>query len=219
MDENLKKCSSCKKIIDLSCFHNYKNGVKGKHHSCKSCRKKNEPSRKEYLKIWRKNNKELKYRIDKEYRIKNKHKITLYKKSDKYKEIKSKSDKKYYQKCMENPSVKMAMRIRSMISSYSKFKKNKTFEILGYNSSDLVLHLESRFKDGMSWDNYGRGGWHIDHIKPLASFDINEENWIQEAFSLDNLQPLFESENCSKGSLYEGKRYFRNGQNGSSTKK
>ena len=60
----------------------------------------------------------------------------------------------------------------------------------------------------MSWNNYGRGGWQVDHIRPISSFDFNNENWIKECFSLSNLQPLFESENSSKGSFYNGKRHF-----------
>jgi len=97
-----------------------------------------------------------------------------------------------------------------MISEYAKHKTDKTFKMLGYSTIELVNHLEKKFIDGMSWDNYGRGGWHIDHIRPLASFDKEDSNWLSIAFSLDNLQPLYESENCSKGSLYNGIRYSNN---------
>ena len=86
--------------------------------------------------------------------------------------------------------------------------------MLGYNTIDLVNHLENKFVNNMSWCNYGRGGWHIDHIRPIASFDVSDPDWLKNAFSLDNLQPLYESDNCSKGSLYNGIRY-----NSKSTKK
>ena len=60
----------------------------------------------------------------------------------------------------------------------------------------------------MSWDNYGLMGWHIDHIRPLASFDMTKKDDVIAAFSLSNLQPLFASENCSKGSFYKEIRHY-----------
>jgi hypothetical protein len=211
--EGSNRCCTCRKVLPLSMFHNNRSGKYGKNHRCKEC-KKNEPSRKEYLKKWRLENKQLKSDLDKQYRLKNIDKIKEYRKSDKYKIIKAKSDKRYYEKAIKSPEIKMAMRMRSMISEYAKHKTDKTFKMLGYSSVDLVNHLESKFVNGMSWDNYGRGGWHIDHIRPIASFATNKPSWLNEAFSLNNLQPLYESDNCSKGSLYNGVRY-----NGKSSKK
>lgn len=215
INEGNKICCKCKKCLSLNYFGLDINSKFGRRSTCKLCRK-NEPSRKQYCRIWASENKELKSKIDREYRIKNKDKIKEYKKTEKYKLIKSKSDKKYYQKVIKVPEIKMAMRMRSMMSSYAKYKKIKTFDILGYSNIELVNHLEKKFTEGMSWDNYGRGGWHIDHIRPLASFDKEDSNWLSIAFSLDNLQPLSESENCSKGSLYNGIRYNNNNK---STKK
>lgn len=73
--------------------------------------------------------------------------------------------------------------------------------ILGYTLDDLMKHLERRFKPGMTWDNYGRFGWHIDHKKPVSSFNFTSENDTQfkECWSLNNLQPLWWKENISKG--------------------
>lgn len=71
--------------------------------------------------------------------------------------------------------------------------------MLGYSADDLKLHMESLFKEGMSWDNYGE--WHIDHIKPVSLFD--PETDISIVNSLDNLQPLWAYENLSKGNKYK----------------
>jgi hypothetical protein len=203
-----KKCCTCKEYLPLESFYLCKTNKDGIHHKCKKCKKK-EPYNKEYFKKYREANKEKKAFTNKKYRENNKEKIKLHKASDKYKKIKSTSDKKYYEKVKLNPSLLIAMRIRTMISECANNKNRKTFDILGYNKNDLVLHLENKFTDNMSWNNYGKKGWHIDHIKPLALFDLTKEYELKEAFSLSNLQPLWASDNCSKGSLYNGKRYYK----------
>lgn len=79
-------------------------------------------------------------------------------------------------------------------------KHNLNWEqVVGYTLDDLIKHLESQFENGMSWDNYG--DWHIDHIKPVSSFNIKfiEDKELKECWSLQNLQPLWAGENIKKG--------------------
>ena len=65
---------------------------------------------------------------------------------------------------------------RRMRKSLNGIKESKSWETLvNYSLEDLKLHLEKQFTNGMSWENYGKGGWHIDHIKPCASFDLRSE--------------------------------------------
>ena len=78
-------------------------------------------------------------------------------------------------------------------------KELRTIEILGYSPHQLKETIESKFVDGMSWTNYGE--WHIDHIKPISSFDKTENPKVIN--SLDNLQPLWAFDNLSKGSRFE----------------
>lgn len=52
----------------------------------------------------------------------------------------------------------------------------------------------------MTWENWGRGGWHIDHILPVSSFNLSDPDQFFKAFHFTNLQPLWERENLSKGS-------------------
>jgi hypothetical protein len=54
----------------------------------------------------------------------------------------------------------------------------------------------------MSWENYGRKGWHIDHIRPLSSFDLTDAEQRRIAFHHTNLQPLWASDNWGKGGRY-----------------
>ena len=70
-------------------------------------------------------------------------------------------------------------------------------DVVDYTQEELWKHLESKFEDGMARGNHGE--WHIDHIIPLNSFD--PKCWMQMsvAWDLNNLQPLWASDNCSKG--------------------
>jgi hypothetical protein len=88
----------------------------------------------------------------------------------------------------------------SMIYIALKEKKNghKWEDLVGYTCDDLMSHLENQFKDGMSWDN--KGEWHIDHIIPRSQFHFSSYNDadFKKCWSLDNLQPLWATENLTK---------------------
>lgn len=51
----------------------------------------------------------------------------------------------------------------------------------------------------MTWENWGRRGWHIDHIAPLSSFDLTDPVQFRRAVHYTNLQPLWWFDNLSKG--------------------
>ena len=110
---------------------------------------------------------------------------------------------KYKKQIRDNdPIVKIKDNVRRRMNHFFKSndvqKNNKTFDIVGCSPQSLREHLESQFVEGMTWDNYGKGGWHIDHIIPLSSADGEER--IYELCHYSNLQPLWEEENLSKGS-------------------
>lgn len=71
---------------------------------------------------------------------------------------------------------------------------------LGCSIEEFKTHLESKFQHGMTWENYGRKGWHIDHIKPLSSFDLTDGEQLKIACNYKNMQPLWWNDNLSKGS-------------------
>jgi hypothetical protein len=115
---------------------------------------------------------------------------------------------------INNPSRKALdscrVRIRQFIKTLNlqtdeKFMKlSSTSELLGCSRMELKNYLESKFKPGMTWDNYGINGWHIDHIKPCASFsNFNNIETQKECFNYKNLQPLWAYENRSKSSKFE----------------
>jgi 5-methylcytosine-specific restriction endonuclease McrA len=88
---------------------------------------------------------------------------------------------------------------RRMRKSLNGIKESKSWETLvDYSLEELKLHLERQFTEGMSWDNYGE--WHIDHIIPVSSFNIqtlDDENF-KKCWSLENLQPLWAEQNIKK---------------------
>jgi hypothetical protein len=88
-------------------------------------------------------------------------------------------------------------RVRAAITRSSGAKSRKTMGLIGCSVPQLRKHLEAQFTEGMTWDNHGE--WHIDHIKPCASFDLTDAEQQLECFNYTNLQPLWASDNLSKG--------------------
>jgi hypothetical protein len=76
-------------------------------------------------------------------------------------------------------------------------KSASTKELLGCTTEFLRNYLQSQFTEGMTWDNYGE--WHIDHIKPCASFDLSKPEEQNKCFHYTNLQPLWAIDNMKKG--------------------
>lgn len=109
-------------------------------------------------------------------------------------------------KYLSKPSNRIAHSFRGSIwkALQGKVKRSSSISYLGCSIEEFRIHLENLWTDNMNWDNYGRGGWHIDHIKPCSWFDLNDEKQIKECFNWKNLQPLWESDNCAKKDRWEG---------------
>lgn len=80
-------------------------------------------------------------------------------------------------------------------------KSSGTKKLIGCPIEILILHLESQFIEGMSWENYGPV-WHVDHIKPCSNFDLSNPEQQRACFNYSNLQPLFAADNLQKGDKY-----------------
>jgi hypothetical protein len=104
-------------------------------------------------------------------------------------------------KIRSTPRGKLNCNMRSAIgSSLRGNKKGQHWEMLvGYSVADLKKHLERKFKFGMTWENYGMT-WEIDHKVPLVAFNFETPVDIdfRRCWCLENLQPLYVSENRSK---------------------
>ncbi len=96
----------------------------------------------------------------------------------------------------------MDFRIRCLLrtrvrNAVRKGKAGSAIEDLGCTVQELRNYLESKFLPRMCWENFGK--WHIDHIRPLSSFDLSVKEEFLEACHFTNLQPLWAEENIRKG--------------------
>jgi hypothetical protein len=202
----VKNCRSCSSKIQLS--DPKKNPMYGRKHKDKHRFRKNSYDHYDYsdsiVEYTKTGNKILKYRkscpsckiemgyhkntdagrVCKTCRDKN---ITMYTKD--HKRIRS----------SVKANISARLRSRNCNKNYTS-----TFSMLPYTFEQLLERLESQFKPGMTWENYGE--WEIDHIKPDSWFQYDsysDEDFIK-SWSLDNLQPLWKSQNASKSNKYEG---------------
>jgi hypothetical protein len=139
------------------------------------------------------------------WREKNKVKIAEYNKnySDKNKEaINEKSCERNKKRRKIDPVFVLIRRERVRVYDALKGlrKSAKTENLLGCSYDFFRGYIEGKFLDNMGWHNMGE--WHIDHIRPLASFDLSDEEQQKQAFHYTNQQPLWARDNLVKGAKY-----------------
>ena len=107
-----------------------------------------------------------------------------------------------YDKNKNNLEYKLPLmlRCRFRLAIKNAFKSVSCIDLLGCSIEDCRKHLESKFKSGMTWDNHGIKGWHIDHIIPCSSLNLLDIEEQKKCFHYTNLQPLWWYENLAKGS-------------------
>ena len=204
-----KICSKCKEEKIVSSFYKDKR-VKDRFRSkCKKCclidsydyENRNPNVVKNKTLKYRKNNQDKIKLTNKKWREKNsdyiKEKMKIWRNNNKN-HIKEYKKNKYNNDYLYKLTKNVRCRVNTYLIKNNITKKNKTLDIVGCTPQFLKEHLESQFKDGMSWDNYGVYGWHIDHIIPLSSAKNEEE--LYKLCHHTNLQPLWAKDNLSKGS-------------------
>jgi len=175
----MKKCTKCGIEKELTEFHKDRRRKGGIRSNCKKCCI-------EQKKEYRKNNKEKILEKQKEYYENNKEKISEYQR----------------ERRQNDPVFRMIDNYRRRTrKAYTEGIKSKgTMELLGCTGIELKEYLEKQFQPGMTHENYGE--WHIDHIRPIASFDLSDPKQEQACFHYTNLQPLWAQHNLSKGAKY-----------------
>lgn len=196
MEEKIcKKCSNSK---SLDQFCNRKGEKDGKHRYCKLCMKENNDKyyydnheeRRKYLNETRKKNPDY-------FRKKSKEHYDT--KKEKYREWnrnKYKTDLEYKLRHI------LAARLSVSLRKFHKTKTDSTIDYLGCTLEFYITYLESLFTPEMSWDNYGIY-WQIDHIIPVDSFDLSNEEQVKICFHYTNTQPLQWLENRLKSNLVD----------------
>lgn len=99
-----------------------------------------------------------------------------------------------------DPNYRLSVCLRKRLNSALKRreKSGSAVVLLGCSTEQAVNYIQSKFQDGMTWQNHGR--WHIDHIRPLASFDLTKQDQLSKACHYSNLQPLWARDNLQKHS-------------------
>lgn len=205
-----KQCSKCNIEKDLKNFYKNPRSKAGYKAECKSCGKMRYEKNKKTLvpeeieirklknrdraRIYREKDRgDINKRVERlekkrQYRIKNKEKIAKY-------------HKEYcYNRGHTDIEYKLRRNLRGRLNCALKnnSKTGSAVRDLGCSISEFKIYLESKFTEGMSWDNYGLFGWHIDHIIPLAKFNLTNREDFLKAAHYTNLQPLWAIDNITK---------------------
>ena len=223
----MKKCSKCKEIKASDKFGPRKDSKDGLQSQCRMCIKirtekyceNNSEKVSKHKQKWYEENKKVQnqkakenYYLDKNNRGKKQKEYYKKKKEERLKyaekyrkdnknEINVKKKERHKDRYENEIQYKLAYLLRTRISSAFKgnFKSGSAVRDLGCSIDFLKLHLETLFQPEMSWNNHGLYGWHIDHIKPLASFDLTSREQLLKACNYKNLQPLWAKDNLRKG--------------------
>lgn len=189
-ETGLKFCPRCKRELS---FENFFKGKSYRHSDnmsiyCKGCYKKDNYDRRvqKY--------KQQDYEYHKKYVENNRERVKAYFRSD--------SIKRWRKKWNQNESNRIALILRQSLHriTHNIGKVDNFVYYLGCTIEECRQHLENQFQEGMTWDNYGRDGWQIDHIIPCAAFDLSDSIQQRICSNFRNLQPLWAKDNASKGS-------------------
>lgn len=221
-----KLCPKCNKIKTANLFPKHKGKKDGLDYACKACTKiyqdeyrrinndylleqarewkrthhkehlaytaqwvKDNPERHlENCKRWAKNNPEKVKQAQQKFYKNNPDKIRTW-------------TRKTSAKLRSTPTGKLRRNISTMICNALKGRKSgKHWEcFVDYTLEELIVHLEKLFIQGMTWENYGKNGWEVDHKIPIAMFNFNNISEIKKCWALKNLQPLWSMDNKKKG--------------------
>lgn len=203
-----KICSMCKIAKSLSKYRKNKYEPDGYFHYCKPChlqyeqewRAKHREKSNKWRKKWKQNNPEKVKLGNKSYRERNRELIRI--------------RNRIWSKANPDKERAKAARLRSTVKGKLKgsissginqcLRGNKKGhhweELVGFTGEELKKHIETQFSAGMSWDNYGIRGWHIDHIIPISFFQFTspKDTEFRMCWRLENLQPLWAKDNLCK---------------------
>lgn len=158
-------------------------------------------------KEWAKNNKEYLRAYQSQYRKSNSEQLNV--KRREWMNRNRESVRAYHRKYRKDresydPSYKLGRLLRRRVSLalHGKVKPASAIKVLGVTTAVAAKHIERMFKTGMTWGNWGRK-WHLDHILPLAGFDLTDPIQYATACHYLNLRPEWKAKNIRKGAKRE----------------
>jgi hypothetical protein len=165
---------------------------------------KNKESRREQQAEYRELNREKRNAKSREWYYKNKEKRNKYSKQYQ-KDNKEELNRKKKEKYSKDVSYRLKLNLRNRLNAAirNKCKSGSAVKDLGCTIDDFILYIESLFCDGMTWENWGE--WHLDHIKPLSKFDLENREQFLEACNYRNIQPMWALDNLQKSNKIQGK--------------
>ena len=95
------------------------------------------------------------------------------------------------------------LRTRLYLELKGRLRAASPLELLGCSIKHFLSYIEKQFKPGMTWENYSRLGWNLDHIMPCASFDLTDLEQQRECFHYTNFQPLWWGDHLIKHAKYK----------------
>lgn len=191
----MKKCNKCNQEKELTEFYRRKKYPFYINSKCKLCSKIEYSSEKHkiYLQKWRNKNREKLRAACKKSKNKNKDKIREYERN----------------RWKNDPCFRLTHNLRKRLRTALKInlgmRIGSAIRDLGCSIEDLKKHLETQFKPGMTWENYGnkKGQWSIDHIIPLSKVDLTNREEFLKVNNYKNLRPMWHIENAKKSNKIE----------------
>lgn len=193
----IKQCLKCGQCRDVELFNTKSGRVSQWMSYCKECAKvdrktryaKNKDKEKVIRDIWYAENRHKKQAYEKEFR------------------------REHYKK---DSTFRIGLNLRVRLGRHLKQLANYVpgnsiaIDNLGCSINKLKMHMQMKFHrnprgkhEYMTWDNNTRNGWHVDHMRPLSSFDLSDPEQLKIACHYTNLQPMWAEDNLKKGDKYE----------------
>jgi hypothetical protein len=226
-----KRCAKCHCLVSVSCYSKCRHHKDGLHSYCKSCdrriqssgkykKARSTPESKARRLASNRKQENVKARIAWNRSEKGKAKAREYHVSEKGKAkvnewklanrdtILEKQRRRHRDRMESDINYRISKTLRSRIGSAirGKCKRGSAIRDLGCTTEEFKVYMSTKFKDGMSWDNWGVRGWHIDHIVPLSCFDLSDREQFLRACHYTNTQPLWAKDNLRKSNSVDVKK-------------
>ncbi len=207
-----KRCPKCETVLDAACFHKNKARKDGLADRCKNCYKQYSAQKAKYHEKWRtlpENIKKIKERTAKwrkDNPEQNKENVKRWTEEHaderrdyfaKYQRERRATDVDFKLRGLLRGRINSCIRFRKRAGKWSGKKAGSHVRDLGCSITQLISYMEDKFTPEMTWDNHG-AFWEIDHVVPLANFDLTDRKQFLKACHFTNLQPLGIDEHLEK---------------------